>query len=146
MMRYARNMASPGAILLPMVIMTSAIVLTIGMAGLMVGVVLNRSVSSLRLSERALAGARAGVNDAHRRMVRDTQWSPSCPSVLAGPVSYSLSLGTASADVCAAKTATGFMVQVIGSSGGFRRRMDAEFSVDARTGQVRLISSDEISL
>ena len=146
MMRYARSMASPGAILLPMVIMASAIVLTIGMAGLMTGVVLNRSVSSLRLSERALAGARAGMNDAHRRIVRDTQWSPSCTSVTAGPVSYSLSLGTASADVCAERTATGFMVRTIGSSGGFRRRIDAEFGVDLRTGQVRLISSDEIPL
>lgn len=146
MMRYARNMASPGAILLPMVIMTSAIVLTIGITGLMVGVVLNRSVASMRLSERALSGARAGVSDAHRRIVRDTGWSPSCASVVAGPVSYALSLGTASVDVCVAKTATGFTVQTIGSSGGFRRRVDAEFGLDARTGQVRMVSSNEIPL
>lgn len=139
-------MNAQGAVLLPMVIMTSAIVLTIGMAGLMVGVVLNRSVSSLRLTERALAGARAGISDAHRRIVRDTQWAPSCASIATDPVSYSLSLGTASADVCAAKTATGFTVQAIGSSGGFRRRVDAEFGLDPRTGQVRLISSNEVPL
>lgn len=146
MMRYAKNMASPGAILLPMVIMTGAIVLTIGMAGLMMGVVLNRSVSSLRLSERALAGARAGISDAHRRIVRNTEWSPSCASVITGPMTYSLAIGSASVDVCAAKTATGFTVGAIGSSGGFRRRIDAEFGVDLRTGQVRLTSSNEIAL
>jgi hypothetical protein len=129
-----------------MVIMTGAIVLTIGMAGLMMGVVLNRSVSSLRLSERALAGARAGISDANRRIVRNTEWSPSCASVTAGPVSYSLSLGSASVAVCAAKTVTGFTVGAIGSSGGFRRRIDAEFGVNQQTGQVRLVSSDEIPL
>ena len=129
-----------------MVMMIAAIVLTIGMAGLMVGVVLSRSVSSMRMSERALPAARAGIDDARRRIARDPQWAPACASVVAGPATYSLSLGTASVDVCALKTATGFSLQAMGASQGFRRRVDAEIGVDARTDAVRLISSYEVPL
>ncbi len=136
-------MDSQGAIVLPMVIMMSGILFIIGMAGLVAGVVTNRSLVSNRLSEKALFGARAGIEDTMRRIVRNPQWSPSCPSLSSGPLTGSLSVGGVGVDICVLKTGNAYAVQALGTVQGVKRRMDAAIEADAATGQVRLISSDE---
>ncbi len=133
--------------MLPMVIMMSGILFIIGMAGLVAGVVTNRSLSSNRLSEKALIGARGGVEDLMRIIVRNPQWppSPSCASVSSDPATYSLSIGGVGVDVCVSQAGTTYAVQSLGSIQGVRRRVDAVIEADAATGQVRLTSSNEIA-
>ncbi len=131
-------MSSRGAILLPMIVIMSIILLTIGIAGMTVGVAVSRANSSMRFSEKALFGAQAGIDDVKRRIIRNSQWSPLCPP------SYTLSFGTASVDVCVAKSGNQYTAQAIGSSQNARRRIDAILEVHPLTGQMRTVSSYEV--
>ncbi len=133
-----------GAVL-PMIIMIGAVVSMIGLAGLTVGVVLSRSNASIRSANKARAGAEAGVQDAMRRIIRNTQWAAACVS-LALPT-YQLSLaGNVFVDVCVRKSGSQYTVQSVGKTRGIGRRIDAIIGVDAVTGQVRLQSSNEVQL
>ena len=135
-------MASRGAILLPMIVLVSAVLLTIGLAGLTVGVALSRANGSIRLAEKALFGAAAGVDDAKRRIIRNPLWAPSCASV-ASPT-YSLSLATASSSVCVTRTGNRYDVQSLGTASGARRQINAVIELDPQTGQMRPVSSNEV--
>lgn len=138
-------MSSRGAVLLPTVIMMGAVLLAIGMAGLAVGVVLSRSNSLIRTSSRALAGARAGIEDVSRRFVRDSAWSPAACASYASPT-YSLSFNGSSVAVCVTRTAGTVAVQSVGTANGISRRVDASLSIDAVSGKVTLSSSNEVPL
>ncbi len=135
-------MRSRGAVLLPMVIMMSGILFIIGMAGLVVGVGLNRSLNSNRLSEKALFGAQAGVSDAMRKIIRNPQWSPSCASFASSTDSFSV--GGVGVTTCVSKTGAAYTVQSLGAIQGMQRRVDAVIEADTVTGQVRLTSSNEV--
>ena len=141
-MRYTYGMPSRGAILLPMIVMISAILLTIGLAGLTVGVALSRANASVRLAARAIFGAQAGIDDAKRRIIRNPQWAPSCASLVSG--SYSLALGTAAVTVCVSKSGDRYSVQSLGNAQGTRRRIDATLETDPLTGKMRAVSSYEV--
>lgn len=135
-------MPSRGAVLLPTVLIMGAVLLAIGMAGLTVGVVLNRANGLIRTSARARAAAAAGVDDAMRRFVRDSGWSPSCAS-LASPT-YTLAFNGSSAAVCVARSGNAVTVQSAGTANSTSRRIDAVLSVDAVSGKVTLTSSNDI--
>lgn len=139
---YTNNMSSRGAVLLPTVIMMGAVLLAIGMAGLTVGVVLNRANGLIRTSARARAAADAGVQDAMRRLVRDSGWTPACASI-AQPT-YALSLNGSSIAVCASRAGNAVTVQSVGTASGVSRRMDAVLSVDAVSGKVTREYSNEV--
>lgn len=131
-----------GAVLLPMVLMISAVVSMIGMAGLAVGVALNRSNASIKNANRALEASRAGIADVERRILRDSQWAPVCATV-ATP-SYTLAVGsTVTADLCVNKTGNQYTVQSLGKAGLKQRRLDAVIIVDPITNQVRTQSINE---
>lgn len=136
--------ATKGAIL-PMIVMIGAVVSMIGLAGLTVGVVLSRSNASIRSANKARVGAEAGVQDAMRRIIRNTQWAPTCIS-LASPTYNFILAGDVRVDVCASKSGSYYTVQSLGKARGLGRRIDAVISVDAVTGQVRLQSSSEVQL
>ena len=131
-------MSSRGAILLPTVIMMGAVLLAIGMAGLTVGVVLSRSNNLIRTSARALLGAKAGVQDVTRRLVRDSSWlPPACPT-------YSLTLNGSSVAVCVTRTVNTVTVQSVGTANGVSRRIDAVLFIDSVSGKTTLQSSNEV--
>ena len=132
-----------GSALLPTVIVMGAVLLAIGVAGMLMGVVVSRTNSSTRLSERAFMAARAGVADASRRIVRDPQWAPSCASLSSG--SYSLSFSGVSVAVCVTKAGQRYSVQSQGNAQGVRREVDAALDVDAATGKVTAAYSNEVS-
>lgn len=139
-------MSSRGAVLLPTVIMMGAVLLAIGMAGLAVGVVLSRSNNLIRTSARALAGARAGVQDVSRRFVRDSRWTPSaCASYIVSPT-YTLTFNWSSVVVCVTRTANTVTVQSVGTANGVSRRVDAYFLIDAVSGKITMSSSNEVSI
>lgn len=136
-------MQSRGAVLLPTVIMMGAVLLAIGMAGLAVGVVLSRSNNLIRTSSRALAGARAGVQDVSRRFVRDSSWLPTCsPS----SPTYSLTFNGSSVAVCVTRNVDTVTVQSVGTANGVSRRVDAALSIDPISGKVTVSSSNEVPI
>ncbi len=135
-------MQSRGAVLLPTVIMMGAVLLAIGMAGLTVGVVLNRANNLIRTSARALAGAKAGIQDAQRRLVRDSRWSPVCPP----SPTYSLALNGSSVAVCANRVNNTVTVQSVGTAKGTARAISAVLSIDPISGKVTVESSNEVPL
>lgn len=139
-------MSSRGAVLLPTVIMMGAVLLAIGMAGLAVGVVLSRSNNLIRTSSRALAGARAGVQDVTRRFVRDSSWVPSPACTFYTSPTYSLVFNGSSVAVCVARSGSAVTVQSVGTSNGISRRVDAALSIDAISGKVTLSSTNELPL
>ena len=133
-------MSSRGAVLLPTVIMMGAILLAIGMAGLAVGVVLSRSNNLIRTSARALAGARAGIEDVSRRFVRDSSWAPACPP----SPTYALTFNGSSVAVCVNRLGSAVTVQSVGTANGVSRRIDANISINSLSGKVSLQSSNEV--
>ncbi len=138
-------MSSRGAVLLPTVIMMGTVLLAIGMAGLAVGVVLSRSNNLIRTSTRALAAARAGIEDVSRRFVRDSAWSPAVCSAYTSPT-YVLALNGSSVAVCVARTGSTSLIQSVGTANGVSRRIDAVISINPVSGKVTLSSSNEIPL
>lgn len=133
-----------GAILLSTVIMMSAIVGMVGMAGLIVGVALNRSNASIRFSGLAQAGAEAGVQDLVRRLIRNPQWAP---AVCNASPNYTLALaGGVAVDVCMTNVDVGkkYAARITGKARGYTRRFSAVIIVDAATNKVSLDSINEI--
>jgi len=135
-----------GAVLLPMVLMISAVVIMIGMAGLVVGVAFNRSNASMRASNMALEAARAGIADVQRRILRDSQWMPICAS-LAIP-SYTLTVSTAAkeaiVDLCVNKVGNEYTVQAQGKARLRKKQLNAVISIDPATNQMRVQSINEV--
>jgi hypothetical protein len=121
--------------------MMGSVLLALGMAGLTVGVVLSRSNKLIRTSARAVAGAEGGVQDAVRRLVRNSSWSPTCP-----PTTYSIVVSGARVDVCASRSGSSVTVQSTGTAEGVSRRIDAILSVDAVSGKITVSSSNEVPL
>lgn len=141
---YTDRMSSRGAALLPTVLVMGAVLLSIGVAGMTLGVALNRSNNSIRLSERALSAARAGVADAARRIIRDPSWAPSCASLSSGPF-YALSLAGATSSICASRSGYRYSIEAEGAAQGVKRRIDAEFEVDPTSGKVQESFAHEVS-
>ena len=140
-------MSSRGAVLLPTVIMMGAVLLAIGMAGLAVGVVLSRSNNLIRTSARALAGARAGVQDVSRRFVRDSSWNPAACASYTSPT-YTLVFNGSSVAVCVTRNTINntVTVQSVGTASGVSRRIDANLSINSVSGKVTMSSSNEVPL
>jgi|GEM_PF-2073072 len=135
-------MSSRGAVLLPTVIMMGSVLLAIGMAGLAVGVVLSRSNKLIRTSSRAMTGAEGGVQDAMRRFIRDSSWSPSCPPT----PTYTLTHNGAAVAVCVNRSGNTATVQSVGTASGVSRRIDASLFIHPVSGTITLSSFNEIPL
>ena len=136
-----------GTVLLPMILMIGAILVTIGMAGLLIGVVLNRSNASIRLSSMALVGAQAGIADVHRRIIRNPAWLPTCVSLASPTYTMSLGGGTVVVAVCVTKNvATNqYTAQSLGTARLVqKRRLDAVIELDPATSQVKVKSINEV--
>lgn len=132
-----------GAVLLPIILMISAVVIMIGMAGLTVGVAFNRSNASIRASNMALEAARAGIADVQRRIVRDSQWAPICAS-MATP-SYVLTVSDkAVADLCVNKVGNEYRVQALGIAHLRKRQLNLVITLDPTTNQMRAQSINEV--
>ncbi len=132
-----------GAILLSTIVMMSAIVGMIGMAGLMVAVALNRSNASIRFSGLAQAGAEAGAQDVVRRLIRNPQWIPTPPPLNC----YALALaGGVTVDICMTAIDVGkkYTAEITGTARGYKRRLRAVVAIDQGTNKVSLDSLNEI--
>ncbi len=138
---------------LPVVLLIGGLVVEIGIAGAFMAYYLAQSGLGVKLSEEALAAARAGIQDAKIRIVRNknlnytTSGSP-----------YTLTVGNRSALITICKDAktvsSACSTDMIGkheiTSLGMaltkRRQVQSIISVDSLTGEVKIESEKEVAI
>lgn len=128
-----------GVVALATVLLLGAVLTEVALAGVFVVYVLNTSGLSARLSAAALAAAQSGVDDALLRLVRDKNFLGSYPISLTAESSANVTIALMPDAAQRAITSTGTV-------GLRQRRMQAVALVDGITGEVHLLSSQEISL
>lgn len=136
---------------LPVVLLIGGLVTEIGIAGVFMAYYLAQSGLGIKLSEEALAAARAGIQDAKIRIVRNKSFIPS-----SNP--YTLSVGNRSAQIMVCKelktvssacsdSMTGkYEITSLGSALTKRRQVQAIISINSLTGETRVESEKEISI
>ena len=131
------------AVTLPVILLVGGLIAEISIAGAFIAYFLNQSGFGIKLSEEALAAARAGIQDATIRIVRDKNFNPS-------PNPYTLTIGNRSAQVTICKdTCAGtdkFQVDSLGIAFNKRRKIRAVIYVNSLTGEVKLESEREIAI
>ena len=141
--------------MLPVVLLIGGLVVEIGIAGAFIAYFLNQSGFGVKLSAEALAAAKAGIQDAKMRIVRNknldytTSGSP-----------YTLIIGNRSAliTICkdaktvstACDTFTGMEqkheITSLGRAFTKRRQVQAILYINSTTGEMKLESEKEIEL
>ena len=128
---------------LPVILLVGGLIVEIGIAGAFIAYFLSQSGFGIKLSEEALAAARAGIEDAKIRIVRNKNFNPS-------PNPYTLIVGSRSAQVTICKdTCAGtdkFQVDSLGIAFNKRRKIRAVIYVNSLTGEVKLESEREIAI
>ena len=128
---------------LPVILLVGGLIVEIGIAGAFIAYFLSQSGFGIKLSEEALAAARAGIEDAKIRIVRDKNFNPS-------PNPYTLIVGSRSSQVTICKdTCAGadkFQVDSLGIAFNKRRKIRAVIYVNSLTGEVKLESEREIAI
>lgn len=131
------------AVTLPVILLVGGLIAEISIAGAFIAYFLNQSGFGIKLSEEALAAARAGIQDATIRIVRDKNFNPS-------PNPYTLTIGNRSAQVTICKdTCAGtdkFQVDSLGIAFNKRRQVRAIIHVNNLTGEVKLESEREVAI
>lgn len=137
--------AANGVATLPVIILIGGVLIEIGIAGAFMAYFLSQSGFGIKLSEEALAVARAGIQDAEMKIVRDKNFVL-CPS--SDPCILNVGNNSTQIIVCKDTCAgTGkFEITSLGSAFTKRRQIRAILSVSSTTGEVELESEKEISL
>jgi len=128
---------------LPVILLVGGLIVEIGITGAFIAYFLSQSGFGIKLSEEALAAARAGIEDAKIRIVRNKNFNPS-------PNPYTLIVGSRSAQVTICKdTCAGtdkFQVDSLGIAFNKRHKIRAVIYVNSLTGEVKLESEREIAI
>ncbi|NCO89682.1 hypothetical protein GW883_02155, partial [Candidatus Wolfebacteria bacterium] len=118
---------------LPVILLVGGLIVEIGITGAFIAYFLSQSGFGIKLSEEALAAARAGIEDAKIRIVRDKNFNPS-------PNPYTLIVGSRSSQVTICKDicvgADKFQVDSLGIAFNKRRKIRAVIYVNSLTGEV----------
>lgn len=124
--------------LLPTVLIIGIVTIEIGLALSFIIYLANSSSYGARLAQEALFAARAGINDGILRVIRDKDFSST---------GYQMTVGRASVEVKVEKnqpvngqdriTATATVILR-------QKKLQAIISVDSTTGEVSLLSLEEI--
>jgi len=129
-----------GIALLPAVLMIGIIVVELGIALAFVIYLSNLSSYGARLSQEALYAARAGLNDAILRTVRDKDF-PTVGSV------YNITIDRASVEITINKNQPNTSQNTIIAVATVltrKKSMQAVISINSITGEVSTVSFDEI--
>ena len=136
---------------LPMVLLIGGLVVEIGIAGAFIAYYLSQSGFGVKLSAEALAAAKAGIQDAKMRIVRNKNFTPS-------PNPYTLSIGNNSAQItvckelktvstaCDTAMAGKFEITSLGTAFTKRRQVQAILYINSTTGEMKLESEEEIAI
>lgn len=134
---------------LPVILLIGGLVVEIGISGVFIAYYLAQSGLGLKLSEEALAAARAGIQDAKIRIVRSKSFVPG---------SYTLNTGNRSAQIIVCKemktvsTAcdtpmTGkYEITSLGTALTKRRQVRAIISINSITGKTSVESEKEVGI
>jgi hypothetical protein len=136
-----KNYHEKGIALLPAVLMIGIIVVELGVALAFVIYLSNLSSYGARLSQEALYAARAGANDAVLRTVRDKDFP------LEGYDDYMITIDRASVEITIDKNVPGTNQNTITAVATVltrKKTMEAIVSINPTTGEVSIISFDEI--
>jgi hypothetical protein len=133
-----------GVVALATVLLLGAVLTEIALAGIFIVSVLNNSSMGLRSAAAALAAAQSGIDDALLNVVRDKDY-------LYSPSPFVLSVASARATItvtnppCGASlVAKPVIIMSLGSAGLGRRHLRTDVVVDCLTGEVRVVSSQEV--
>jgi len=136
---------------LPIVLLIGGLVIEIGIAGAFIAYYLSQSGFGVKLSAEALAAAKAGIQDAKMRIVRNKNFIPS-------PNPYTLSIGNNSAQItvckelktvstaCDTAMAGKFEITSLGTAFTKRRQVQAILYINSTTGEMKLESEEEIAI
>lgn len=134
-----------GVAVLPLVIISSFIILVVGAAVAFVTFFENQTAFSARKAGEALVASQAGVNDALQKILRDRNFNSS----------YILTIDGAEAEVAVIKDVVDcagafmgktFTVESLGKAQNRQRKIRAAVSADCETGQVVVVSMKEIEI
>ncbi len=136
---------------LPIVLLVGGLAVEIGIAGAFIAYFLSQSSFGIKLSGEALAAARAGIQDARIKIVRNKNFIP-------GSNPYTLNIGNNSAQITVCKDLktvssacdtpmTGkFEITSLGSALTKYRQVKVIIYVDATTGEAKLESESETAI
>jgi hypothetical protein len=134
---------------LPVILLIGGLVVEIGIAGAFIAYFLSQSGFGIKLSEEALAAARAGIQDATMRIIRSKSSVPN---------SYTLTIGNRSAQItickdkktvssaCDTEMTGKYEITSLGAALTKRRQIRTILRVDSYTGEVKLESEREIAI
>ena len=140
-----------GAAALPIVLLVGSLLVEIGIAGAFISYFLGQSGLGVKLSAEALAAAKAGIQDAQMRIVRNKNFLPS-------PNPYTLTIGNNSTQITVCKelktvstacdtAITGkFEITSLGMAFTKRRQVRAILYINGTTGEMKLESEKEIAI
>jgi len=139
-MKLFQNNKKRGIALLPAVLMIGIIVVELGIALAFVIYLSNLSSYGTRLSQEALYAARAGINDAILRTIRDKDF-PTVGST------YTITIGRASVEVTINKNQPDTSQNTIAAIATVltrKKSMQAIISINSITGEISIVSFEEI--
>lgn len=138
---YKRAMANNGQATLALVLLIGGIITLIGVSLVfLVGSFIN-SGYGFQSSSRAFAVASAGVDDAIMKLVRNKDFYAASP--------YDVPVGNYNASVTVAKdTPVSGKTTIVSTAtvGAYKRKVQAIVAIDSYTGQVHLVSWEELAL
>lgn len=132
-----------GQATLSFILLVSGVILEVAIAGSFVAYFFSASGFSERVSARALAAARAGIDDAEIQIVRNKEYAAS------GSATYSFAVGDDTAAVAVARSTDAsvnaylFTVTSVGTAFSRERQIVATIVVDRTSGLARVQSLRE---
>jgi len=140
MFRRRKNI---GIAALPTILLISSILVEVVVVGVVLANALNNSRFSERVAAEAYAAANAGAEDAILRIIR----YKNCPATPGCPSSYSLAVGSRSADVSIVDSGGGVItIQSTGTASMRKKKIEVILGASSNTGEVSLQSFREVSL
>lgn len=129
---------------LPLVLILGGIITEVTVSLLVANFLITQSEYGLRLNSQAFVAATSGIQDATKRLIKDKTFS--------GTYILTLADSTASVSVCVnaiSPVCVGLgraQITSVGTSHGHNRSLQAIFSLDSTTGEVKLQSLTETAL
>ncbi len=133
--RTSKEIDFKGVVALPTILVIGGIVVEIGLAGVLIAYLVSQSGSGVKLSFEAMAAARAGINDAIIKSVRNYDSS----------ASTTISVGNYSAETSVTRNPLmdKYTIYSIGTALNKKRKLKAILNVNEITREIKIESITE---
>src|SRR3989338_2790539 len=139
---HPRQSASIGVAALPTILLLGFITIEIIMAVTAVSYIFTESQFGLKSSSDAYLAARAGIQDATMKIIRDKNFTSATTTLVVGSFSADVSVCKDLPCIAVGK----HKIISLGKAQTKRRNLEAILNVDAATGKVQLESLRELAL